>query len=608
MMVYRISKIVNKIHWSDYCKANILIFVENYRMGKILSIIATVFFLGAMAGSAEAQRVSGTDEALLVDAVMKFNASDFGGAHKILSGLVERNPDNDAAHYYMALVRFALGNYQGAESALKKAVEIDRDNFWYRYRLAVLYAVTDRPELTISMYEQLLEDFPKKNELYYTLIDLYINQNEYDKAISTLSQIETVFGQTDMTAFARFDLLRMSGKEREGYDYLKKYNSGHASSRISSVLGDYYLNRYDKDSAMIMYNEALSVEPDYAPALLGIASIHRMNSEYDAYFSYVDRFISDPYIASEPKSRYLSDAFSPNDPYFLEAFRPQIDSLMDNAMTVNQGDSLINMSAAFYYYFTRRVDKALDIFKKNVRSSVGSKAAWSNYLMALFSAQRWQEYYFATGDALSRFSTEPYFVEQRGVACAMYEDYDEAIRQFRNLLSMSAPGDSAAVVNCYSMLGDLYHQKGEPKEGNKCYDKVLRLDPDNLPVLNNYAYYLSMTGKSLKKAAGMGKKCVDAEPDNPTYIDTYAWILHLLGRSYEAKDLFRHAMLYGGRESAVILDHYAEVLYSLGDKDLAFLYWGQAIDRDRLSDEKDRIPGLEEKVRGYKSADKAGKK
>lgn len=117
-----------------------------------------------------------------------------------------------------------------------------------------------------------------------------------------------------------------------------------------------------------------------------------------------------------------------------------------------------------------------------------------------------------------------------------------------------------------------------------------------------------MTGKSLKKAAGMGKKCVDAEPDNPTYIDTYAWILHLLGRSYEAKDLFRHAMLYGGRESAVILDHYAEVLYSLGDKDLAFLYWGQAIDRDRLSDEKDRIPGLEEKVRGYKSADKAGKK
>ena len=82
-------------------------------MGKILSIIiATVFFLGAMAGSAEAQRVSGTDEALLVDAVMKFNDSDFGGAHKVLSFLIEKNPENDAAYYYMGLVRFALGNYQ----------------------------------------------------------------------------------------------------------------------------------------------------------------------------------------------------------------------------------------------------------------------------------------------------------------------------------------------------------------------------------------------------------------------------------------------------------------------------------------------------------------
>ena len=37
----------------------------------------------------------------------------------------------------------------------------------------------------------------------------------------------------------------------------------------------------------------------------------------------------------------------------------------------------------------------------------------------------------------------------------------------------------------------------------------------------------------------------------------------------QAKPYFKHAMLYGGRDSAVILEHYATVLETLGETDLA---------------------------------------
>ena len=214
--------------------------------------------------------------------------------------------------------------------------------------------------------------------------------------------------------------------------------------------------------------------------------------------------------------------------------------------------------------------------------------------------QKWPEYYAASDKAAERFAGEPYFVEQRGIACIMVKDYDGALAQFNRLLSL-VPDDTSAVSGCYAIIGDIYHERGNPKQGNRYYEKVLKLDPDNLPVLNNYAYYLSLQGQNLKRASEMGKKCVDAEPDNPTYLDTYGWILHLLGRSYEARDLFRHAMLYGGRESAVILDHYAEILYSLGDKDLAFLYWNQAIEKNAAAAPSEKIEGLEEKVSRYKS-------
>ena len=108
------------------------------------------------------------------------------------------------------------------------------------------------------------------------------------------------------------------------------------------------------------------------------------------------------------------------------------------------------------------------------------------------------------------------------------------------------------------------------------YDQTLKINPDYAPVLNNYAYYLSLEGKQLKKAYTMSKKTIEQEPDNATYLDTFAWILHLMGRDLEAKPFFKHAMLYGGKESAVILEHYAVVLEALGENDTAGVYRNMA--------------------------------
>ena len=89
----------------------------------------------------------------------------------------------------------------------------------------------------------------------------------------------------------------------------------------------------------------------------------------------------------------------------------------------------------------------------------------------------------------------------------------------------------------------------------------------------------------------MSRKTIDAEPDNATYLDTFGWILYLMGRPEEAKPHFKHAMLYGGKESAVILDHYAEVLFALGEYDLAMVYWNNALRKNDgdIEDLEDRI-------------------
>ena len=65
----------------------------------------------------------------------------------------------------------------------------------------------------------------------------------------------------------------------------------------------------------------------------------------------------------------------------------------------------------------------------------------------------------------------------------------------------------------------------------------------------------------------------------------------------EAKQFFKRAMLYGGKDSAVILDHYAEVLYALKEYDMAFIYWNMALQKNEGA-----IPDLEERVAARKAA------
>ena len=134
------------------------------------------------------------------------------------------------------------------------------------------------------------------------------------------------------------------------------------------------------------------------------------------------------------------------------------------------------------------------------------------------------------------------------------------------------PDDPGQQVANLAIIGDTLHSEGKEAKAFKIYEQALKIDPGYCPVLNNYAYYLSLKKCSLRKAERMSRITVEQEPDNATYLDTYGWILFLRGKAKEAKPYFKHAILYGGKENAVILMHYSEVLAKLGETDLSSYY------------------------------------
>ena len=544
--------------------------------GKKLTMVILAWMLVASGvGYSQNDKVAKAVDSELIDAVAALDNKQYKEAKERLEKISESAPGNDAAFYYLGMCRLYLNDINGAKAAFKRASEIDPSNYWYKERLARAYSLTGEDDLTIATYEELLKDFPKKDDIYFTLVNLYLKHNQYDKALGALDQIEAVFGKSENVTATKYDILLRQSKPLEALKTLEDYNKEFSSPYVLTKLGDHSMAEFKDTAALAYYKEALDLQNGYIPALLGESEVYRTRGDFPEFFKTLKIFIADDQTDARAKTQYLGMLVTRSDPRFIQSVRPQIDTLYDNLVLCHPTDSAALTASGLYWYSTERQGKAKALIHKNMVLHPDNLGTAVTYAQLLGYMKDWNALERVCDSALVRFPKETAFLDMKNVACYNRKDWQGIIDNNRKIIEM-AQGDTSITIPALSSIGDMYHELGNEKEAFKVYAKVLKLDPDYAPALNNYAYYLALRGSKLKKACAMSKKTVDKEPDNPTYLDTYGWILHLLGKDKEAKAQFKHAMLYGAKESATCLEHYATVLEALGETDLAKVYRTQA--------------------------------
>ena len=318
-------------------------------------------------------------------------------------------------------------------------------------------------------------------------------------------------------------------------ELMEKAPSKYTNAYTLTLLGNKALSEYNDSLALASFEKALMFSPDYAPAILGKSEIYRMQGNVPGFFASVNEMVQNPSLNPTAKCDYISQLLQHIDYTFYQMWGAQLDSLVSGCATVHPTDSSALRLAGNWFYGTERKEKGREYFNRFVE-------AYPNNLDAQ---------YLRLQVLMDEGSTAR-----------------EIIDQCETIIRVGGE-KNPRVMPALATIGDTYHQLGQEKNAYKAYDRALKADPGYLPVLNNYAYYLCLSGKKLKKAEAMSRITVEKDPDNATYLDTYGWILYLQKKYQQAKPYFKHAMLYGGRDSAVILEHYAKVLDALGEQDLA---------------------------------------
>ena len=214
-----------------------------------------------------------------------------------------------------------------------------------------------------------------------------------------------------------------------------------------------------------------------------------------------------------------------------------------------------------YYTISENPLKAKEMYQKSLAIDSTDFYSWQNLIVSESRLENNQAVRDNAVKALKYYPMQPVFYWYAGVANAVLENDDEAITYLEK--GRRYTSDRLQMANFDAFLGDLYHQQGDEEKAFEAYERTLRNDPDNVLVLNNYAYYLAVKGQDLDKALEMSTKAIAAEPDNPTYLDTHAWVLYMKGDYKEAEKHMKKALKLLKEPDETYTNHYEAIMNKL---------------------------------------------
>ncbi|MBY0427303.1 MAG: tetratricopeptide repeat protein, partial [Cytophagales bacterium] len=127
-----------------------------------------------------------------------------------------------------------------------------------------------------------------------------------------------------------------------------------------------------------------------------------------------------------------------------------------------------------------------------------------------------------------------------GTGYLMKQKYKEAVKNLERSKKLSS-NSPELLIQILAQLGDGYNGIKDYKKSDESYEAVLKADPENAHVLNNFSYFLSLRNDKLEQARKMCEKLYAKYPDESTYLYTYAWVLYKLGEFEKARELLEKA-------------------------------------------------------------------
>lgn len=483
------------------------------------------------------------------------------------------DPANDASLYELANLSHAQNKENEAEHYSREAVTVNPNNEWYWLLLSDIYKKNNDLTQLAIVFDELIKLKPEEEDYYYDKANTLLLLDRVAEAEGVYNDIEKKFGLSEDLAADRQRLYLKQGKSDKVIAEIEKQIKSHPDKvRNYLLLAELYSNDKNKEKALELLLKAKSLDPENAFIRLTLADLYQSTGKSKDAFIELKIAFASPSLEIDSKVRIILSYF----PRFTSAdARAEAEELSSIITRIHSTDAKAFSVYGDVLYQQRKLAEARTSYQQALKLNNQVYLIWEQLVRIEIGLSDFNSAVKDGEEALTIFPNQAPLYFYTAIAYNQQKKYDKAISYLKNASSLETE-NKELLGQIYSSLGDAYNALNKFKESDQSYDKALEYNENNTYTLNNYAYYLSLRGEKLERAAEMSRRSNELEADNPSFQDTYAWVLFKQKKYKDARIWMEKAMNNNQGKSGVQSEHYGDILFFLGEKNLALEQWKKA--------------------------------
>lgn len=497
------------------------------------------------------------------------------------------NPYAAEAMYEVGVLNYQLSRDSVGLSMLLRATELQPDNLTYQETLASACYASNDIDGAIRAYESMARTGTDRTDVFMILSQLYRYNDQLPKAIEALDRLEQLEGKTMIYSQQKYNLYLEMEQEDKAFGEMQslcREMPHDVACRLE--LADLYRGRDRMDECKALLDEVAQIDPKNLRLTNSLMDYYEASGQSDKYQQMMDSLLYVPGVSLESRVMALGMLVEKAEE---DTQKEELDSIFRTVIAQQPNEDILL--------------KVYLLFQTNY-----AKASEDDYLATMWRVleitpddvsciKALLQYYLKKNDTkqIERLCKQGieyevgelsfhYFL---GAVLNMQDREAEAVLALETgIRQINEDSNAELVSDMYALVGDIYHSLGRERDAYEAYDSCLVYNEDNIPCLNNYAYFLSIKGEQLDKAEKMSYRTVRKEPNNKTYLDTYAWILFVQG-DYEMARTYMERVVDPTKDdstlmadpdmSATLLEHAGDIYSQCGQTDLALRFWALAL-------------------------------
>ncbi len=465
-------------------------------------------------------------------------------------------PEDAAVQHYLGNLFLLYNQQEIALKHYKKAYTAEPTLYWESYA-SVLYHLKDIDGAR-AVLEKTCKADPNNENALESLFTVYRNTGQQKKALKVHQRLIQLQGESNSSAITSYRLLVEQGKIGKAIAVLEKFLQTHPDDYyVQGYLGDAYIQTGLEEKGVAFLLAQREQYPDNIYVLLTLSEYYKYKKDYPTSAQYLSEAILSEQFDIDYRERLLRDE---SNLQLLLQVNGLLESTLLQLVANHPLQETLHGLLADYYLSLRQYSAAHKAINDQLNLNPKSEDAWRVRLQieqegVIFSNK---DVLMTVREIYTHFPDSTEWNYHMAVIYIQEEHTDSAIACLKHGMQFAQSQESLRYkAASASMLGDLYANQQALDSAYYYYEECLKLAPEHVYTLNNYAYFLAINGGDLKKAERMSQITIQKEPNNATYLDTYAWILHLQGVNSLAKFYIQKALDNAKEiESKEIQEHY----------------------------------------------------